>query len=137
MPTMDELKEQIQELQKQYRNQSKALFQETASELFNTYPNLKGFSWQQGTPGFCDGDPCYFRVAAEENSLELLFDEETANALSLLDCDYKRQEGEFYLYDGLSFDPYYNNEQKFPIFDEIVDVTSSFVYSMDESTLED
>ena len=40
----------------------KGQFEKVWEELFTACPNLMRFTWNQATPGFNDGDPCYFSV---------------------------------------------------------------------------
>jgi hypothetical protein len=58
----DELKKQIKQLKQQFKDKSKELFHAGSKSIFDTYPTLESFGWQQYTPYFNDGDACTFRV---------------------------------------------------------------------------
>ena len=44
-------------------------FKKGTEELFNKHSKLESFYWNQYTPYFNDGGPCYFRVHNEEPSI--------------------------------------------------------------------
>ena len=62
-------------------------FQNLLKEIFNEYPRLVLFSWTQGTPSFCDGEPCYFRTYLndDEDFIYDGFDPEIHSAYANLD----------------------------------------------------
>jgi hypothetical protein len=39
--------------------------------IFEEYPQLKTIGWKQYAPSFNDGDPCYFTVHNDDDSVEL------------------------------------------------------------------
>lgn len=52
---------EIKKLKKQQKNIVEEYFSEVAKEqLFDKFPKLEKFSWNQGTPSWNDGDTCYF-----------------------------------------------------------------------------
>ncbi len=57
---LDELKKKHKDLQKEIKTTSEEFFKEETKNLFETFPDLKSFSWNQYTPFFADGDPCHF-----------------------------------------------------------------------------
>lgn len=59
---MDVIIEKIKTKKEEIKLLYRVLFKEGVDYLFNKYTWLYGFQWNQGTPGFCDGDPCYFLV---------------------------------------------------------------------------
>ena len=64
MSAKDELKK-IKKNRKSLADQVRDLFQEGTKEIFDKYPELRSFGWNQYTPSFCDGDPCHFHVGEE------------------------------------------------------------------------
>lgn len=59
---IEALKAKVAELNKQVRDESQRLLNEGFADIFAKYPKLIGFSWNQYTPYFNDGDECTFRV---------------------------------------------------------------------------
>jgi len=49
---------------------------ELFKELFDKHPQLVSVTWQQYTPYFNDGDPCYFRVGEFETNFDTDEDDE-------------------------------------------------------------
>jgi len=47
------------------QDQAKSLFLEASKELFDEFPELVSFGWEQYAPYFNDGDPCVFSVHAD------------------------------------------------------------------------
>lgn len=47
------------------KNQAQTLFVGAAKELFEKYPELASFGWEQYAPYFNDGDACVFSVYAD------------------------------------------------------------------------
>lgn len=47
------------------QDQAKSLFLEASKELFDEFPELVSFGWEQYAPYFNDGDPCHFSVYAD------------------------------------------------------------------------
>jgi hypothetical protein len=58
----DALIEKINAAKEEYKRVGKTLFQEYADAFFVQYPQVKAVVWNQYTPYFNDGDPCYFRI---------------------------------------------------------------------------
>src|SRR5262249_21507559 len=54
------------EAQAAYKETTKAYFAEGTKEMFRQHPVMESFAWQQYTPYFCDGEPCYFSVWTDE-----------------------------------------------------------------------
>jgi hypothetical protein len=52
----------------------KVNFQNFLKEVFNEYPRLVSFSWTQGTPSFCDGDPCYFGANLNDDYEDFIYE---------------------------------------------------------------
>lgn len=44
------------------KSNARAALVHTFKSFFNTYPKLKRITWDQYTPYFNDGEPCYFQV---------------------------------------------------------------------------
>jgi hypothetical protein len=57
-----ELKDQIAELQRQFKTQAAMLFAAESKQVFEQFPTLRSFRWTQYTPYWCDGDTCEFGV---------------------------------------------------------------------------
>jgi len=77
------LQSSINDLHEQIKTESQKSFKEAVQELFEKYPGLKTFSWNQYTPYFCDGDPCHFHVndwSIKINGGPTEYDEESAIA---------------------------------------------------------
>lgn len=56
-------------VEKQY-DEIRVKFIEVLSAIFLEYPKLISFSWIQGTPSWCDGEPCSFNVYMVDEELE-------------------------------------------------------------------
>ncbi len=63
---LDELKEKIKETNKLVSEHAKETLDKAFADIFNKYPELVGFSWEQYTPSFNDGDPCVFYLCDPE-----------------------------------------------------------------------
>lgn len=63
---IQELNTKMAALQVEFRAEGARLFKEGAREIFDKNPALESFAWAQGTPGFCDGEPCYFRARVDD-----------------------------------------------------------------------
>ena len=85
---IEALKAKVAELNKQVREESQRLLNEGFAEIFEKYPKLLSFSWNQYTPYFNDGDECTFRV----NVYSLIpdFTDESAE-----DHDYEYSKGDW------------------------------------------
>lgn len=62
MNKFEELNVKLEEFQKKFTKEGSELFQKIAKEMFETYPEVKSFSWTQYTPYFNDGEECVFRI---------------------------------------------------------------------------
>lgn len=62
MDRFADLKEEMEELQRQMQERGKEVFRTESENLFLENPNLVSFSWRQYTPYFNDGDECVFSV---------------------------------------------------------------------------
>lgn len=60
--TLNSYVKKIEEAKEEYRKAGKSLFQEAADVFFAEFPEVKAVVWNQYTPYFNDGDPCYFRI---------------------------------------------------------------------------
>ena len=58
------LKKTLRDYQKELKKNGKKAVLNSAKILFKKYPDLEAIGWYQYTPGFNDGDPCYFRVGS-------------------------------------------------------------------------
>jgi hypothetical protein len=77
-------KKRLEEARAEMMRLSQEVFMTETKFIFDAYPFLMGFGWGQGTPSFCDGDPCDFYVFAEDYGLQIeLNDETTASVLEL------------------------------------------------------
>jgi hypothetical protein len=125
---IEALKAKVAELNKQVREESQRLLNEGFAEIFEKYPKLLSFSWNQYTPYFNDGDECTFRV----NVYSLIpdFTDESAE-----DHDYEYSKGDCewnsktkkYDYSPLSDEKKLNNEA----YDELVEI----VNAIDDDTM--
>lgn len=61
-----QLKDFVQKQHAELQNQ----FSEILLKIFDEYPKLISFSWIQGTPSFCDGDPCYFTIYLHDDNID-------------------------------------------------------------------
>jgi hypothetical protein len=73
---LQELSQALQQSQNKFKEESRGVFKEAAQELFDTYPNLESFSWEQYTPYFNDGDECVFGVNGDYPGINGLASEE-------------------------------------------------------------
>jgi hypothetical protein len=55
-----ELQNSLEELRKEYKNVVKEAFADEAKVLFDQFPAMESFGWNQYTPHWNDGDTCYF-----------------------------------------------------------------------------
>jgi len=62
LENLNKLNQTIIEAKAKMLTESKTVFTEVVKYLFETYPILESFSWDQYTPYFNDGEPCYFSV---------------------------------------------------------------------------
>lgn len=44
----------------QFERLKESLHSELITRIFDKYPEIEGFSWTQGTPSWCNGEPCHF-----------------------------------------------------------------------------
>lgn len=65
----EELRKQRQELAKKSEELFKADLLKSAKLIFDKYSELKSFGWQQSTPSWNDGDPCYFHTYIDGESI--------------------------------------------------------------------
>jgi len=66
-----EFKKTYEEARKQLSEQAGQAFKEMAKELFERFPTMESFSWNQYTPYFDDGDECVFRVNSDAESISI------------------------------------------------------------------
>src|SRR5277367_3878309 len=64
-----ELRTKIAEARKTMEETAKGCFTEMSADLFAENPTLMGFSWNQYTPYFNDGDECVFRCNSDYPTL--------------------------------------------------------------------
>lgn len=57
-----EIKTKQESLKEELRSLGENFFRKQTNNLFNDFPELEGFSWNQYTPYFNDGDPCVFHI---------------------------------------------------------------------------
>jgi Zn-finger protein len=60
--TFDDQIKKIEKIIEDARNEAKAAFVAELRRLMTLYPEIKCAVWNQYTPSFNDGDPCYFTV---------------------------------------------------------------------------
>jgi hypothetical protein len=66
-----EIRDQINSLKEEMKNAVKLAFEEGSKLIFEKYPNVKSFGWNQYTPYFMDGDECHFGVNYDPESIEI------------------------------------------------------------------
>lgn len=54
------IKKEVQDAKKQAQKKAHEVFHEEVKNLFDKFPELESFSWDQFTPYFNDGDTCEF-----------------------------------------------------------------------------
>ena len=59
---LDKLNSEMRKAVEGHKNTIREKFHGAFETIFRQYPQVKKIVWSQGTPGFCDGDPCYFSV---------------------------------------------------------------------------
>lgn len=59
---IEKMRAELEEFKKTYRKELQEKFQEAIKVIFDEYENLDWISWSQGTPGWCDGEPCSFEL---------------------------------------------------------------------------
>lgn len=55
-----QLKVRLQEMREEVQKEARQAFIEGTKDVFETFPQLHGFGWQQYTPYWNDGDVCIF-----------------------------------------------------------------------------
>jgi hypothetical protein len=81
------LQSKVAELNKQIREESQNLLNVEFTKVFEKYPKLNSFTWNQYTPYFNDGDECTFHV--NPDSLIPDFSDESGE-----DHDYEYDKGD-------------------------------------------
>lgn len=59
------IKQKQDELKAEMKSLGETFFKEQTAALFEEFPELKAFAWDQYTPYFNDGEACEFRVYAD------------------------------------------------------------------------
>jgi hypothetical protein len=59
---------ELKNLKEQHKQECNSFFLAVTQKLFEKYPALKSFTWQQYTAYYCDGGPCGFYVRGESTS---------------------------------------------------------------------
>lgn len=59
---LNALNETMYEAVQVHKEAIRSKFHESFAIVFKQYPEVKVIAWSQGTPEFCDGEPCYFSV---------------------------------------------------------------------------
>lgn len=72
LTTFEELKKQMEELQEKIKKQGQETFFEIAKNIFERYPVIESFGWNQYTPYFCDGEQCEFGVRSDSIRISLV-----------------------------------------------------------------
>lgn len=62
----DTIHNAMKELEEKIKKQGQIMFFEVAKEIFDKYPTVRAFSWNQYTPYFNDGDECVFSVNSND-----------------------------------------------------------------------
>jgi len=57
-----EIHQKMAKMREELKTLGEKLFKEGSQDIFDTFPEVKSFSWTQYTPYFNDGDECVFRV---------------------------------------------------------------------------
>jgi hypothetical protein len=135
-----EYQEQIKALRNEYLEKSKQAFADGTKALFEKHPLLEWFSWHQYTGYFCDGDPCYFSVYSDPESMELAFDEK--HFLQEWHAGEEDDEGNAVLtwYDTYNWDDTARERVPVPGMEPVVAAyndASEFVSAFDEELLKD
>jgi len=60
--SLKELRTKFDAMKADMQAQMKVAFVKESMDLFNRYPDMRNFSWEQYTPYFNDGEPCEFGV---------------------------------------------------------------------------
>jgi hypothetical protein len=108
---IDALTTSYRDMKKKMTEDARVIFTNATKKIFEHYPDLESFGWRQYTPYFNDGDPCYFRVCWDAESLDI---------------------------NGESIDYYPDEEtEETKKWMEIADVISDFLSSIDKEMLED
>lgn len=70
---LNKINKDIEILKKQAAIDGRKIIKAACQEFLNKYPEVKSISWEQYTPSYNDGSPCYFRYYGLEdsNSIEL------------------------------------------------------------------
>jgi len=71
MQKLIELQKKREALEAEMLQESRRIFAEVASGLFQANPKLSGFRWAQYTPYFNDGDVCTFEVHDSECLMDI------------------------------------------------------------------
>lgn len=66
-----QFKKTYEDARKALSKQAGQAFKEMAKEIFDKYPNMESFSWQEYTDYFNDGDTCHFHVHADAESITI------------------------------------------------------------------
>lgn len=59
---IEKMNEELNKFKETYRTRLQADFTNAIESIFKEVPGLEWIKWTQGTPGFCDGDPCSFEI---------------------------------------------------------------------------
>lgn len=59
---LDKVNKEMNAIIQKHKDVIRKKFHESLKAIFTRYPEVTMIVWGQGTPGFCDGDPCYFTV---------------------------------------------------------------------------
>lgn len=148
----DELKALKSQYDRKLQEEGEAAVKDAFKDLFVTYPEVESVYWNQYTPYFNDGDPCYFRVhefdvslktpanlgdviAAKEKELESSSDDQAAQLQLELDrlVDLQNFCEEEYSY-GESL--YYLEKLDFPRAKEISKAVSALQRELPNDVLE-
>lgn len=79
---INELKEEVREMGELISKSPRQALDEAFKELFNKYPELVGFTWNQYTPSFKDGDLCEFTLSSPD---DIYYTKEFADKITLGD----------------------------------------------------
>ena len=60
--TLQEMIEEQKRIQAEFKKNGEAAFKEFLKGYFEEFPGVRAVRWAQYTPGFNDGDPCYFTL---------------------------------------------------------------------------
>jgi hypothetical protein len=71
MTKIQELKKKMADLKEEMTKEAKAVFKDAAAELFDKYPAMESFGYDQYTIYFNDGDELYFTAYTDADCIRI------------------------------------------------------------------